>query len=120
MNDIKSSEMVQQCGNSLHEIINNVRKVSELSKEILVASREQEEGIKNIASAMLELDKSIVANSPTANETATNATEVSTQAGILSRVATMVSLTIEGGKVEHDDTHSDDGASGPEVTDHAA
>jgi methyl-accepting chemotaxis protein len=96
----QGSTMVEQCGSSLKEIISKVRQVSDMSKEIMVASREQDEGIKNIAQAMTELDKSIVVNSHAATETATNATEVSTQANILSRVAIHVSATIDGGRVE--------------------
>jgi methyl-accepting chemotaxis protein len=96
----QGSSMVEQCGSSLKEIIGKVRQVSDMSKEIMVASREQDEGIKNIAQAMTELDKSIVVNSHAATETATNATEVSTQANILSRVTAHVSATIDGGRVE--------------------
>ncbi len=60
-------------GNALNSITQGVKRVKDFNNEILLASKEQTEGVKNISIAMNELSSTITANASSANATSETA-----------------------------------------------
>ena len=65
---------------SLEEIVKNVAKVTELTKEIANASGEQTEGIDQVSKAVQQMDQVTQQNAANAEETASASEEMSAQA----------------------------------------
>jgi methyl-accepting chemotaxis protein len=76
-------EISEQLGKSLVEIVEEVRKVDELVGEVATASREQSQGVNQINSAVLAMDKVVQGNAASAEESASAAEELNAQAMLL-------------------------------------
>jgi methyl-accepting chemotaxis protein len=86
----KSSRGVQISGKvatSLQEILGKARQVDELVAEIASASREQNQGITQINTAVTQMDKVTQANAANAEESASAAEELNAQAATLKSAA---------------------------------
>jgi len=57
------SQLVNQSGQKLYEIVDSVKKVTEIVGEIATASREQAHGIEQVNQAMTEMDQIMQRNS---------------------------------------------------------
>ncbi len=68
------------CKESLEEIVKNVRKVANLTKEIASASVEQSEGVNQVSIAIQQIDQITQQNAANAEETAAAGEELSAQA----------------------------------------
>ena len=82
----KTGEGVQLSGQlsvSLAQIVEAVRKVDELVAEITTASKEQSEGIRQINSAIANMDQVTQTNAASSEETASAAEELRAQAKVL-------------------------------------
>jgi methyl-accepting chemotaxis protein len=88
--------VAKQCSSSLDKIVINVSKVSELSREILQANREQVMGITEINKAMAQLDMSTQQNAATSEESASSAEELSAQASSMKEVTDRLLDIIQG------------------------
>lgn len=92
------SDVAQQCGIVLDEIVTNVGTLSEMSKEIAKASEEQAQGVEQVSKAMGQLDQVTQQNAATAEESASAAEELSSQAEALKGVVQTLMQTINGGE----------------------
>jgi ABC-type transporter Mla subunit MlaD len=84
---------------ALQEIVNNVRKVNDLTKEIANASSEQSEGINQVGQAVQQMDQVTQQNAANAEETASASEELSAQAQTLMDQIKILSTQV-GGNVD--------------------
>ncbi|MEN0059111.1 MAG: methyl-accepting chemotaxis protein [Bdellovibrio sp.] len=85
----QGSQVADKSGTVLSNIVNSVKKVSDLNNEISAASSEQATGIQQIGKAMNQLDQSSQANAASAEEIAATSGEINNLA------VTTHSLTVE-------------------------
>lgn len=81
---------------SLHGIVEKVRKVDELVAEISLASKEQSQGIGQVNTAVNQMDKVTQSNAANAEETASSAEELSAQAEELKSTVKELMRLVEG------------------------
>jgi methyl-accepting chemotaxis protein len=79
----KGTQVADRSGGSLKEIVNSVKKVTDLNSEIATASSEQSEGIAQISKAMNQLDQATQSNAASAEEAAASAEVMLKQARVL-------------------------------------
>ncbi|MEZ4871835.1 MAG: methyl-accepting chemotaxis protein [Bdellovibrionales bacterium] len=98
-----SSEKVEHGANTadasaaaLNEIVNFVKKVSDLNNEIATASEEQSTGLNQINQAMNQLDKVTQQNAASAEEAAASSEEMSAQAHQVQQMANSLYAVISG------------------------
>lgn len=75
-----SVDIAEQAGSMLEKIVPDINKTAELVQEISAASAEQNSGVEQINSALLQLDRVIQDNAASSEELATTAEELSAQA----------------------------------------
>ncbi|WP_291516001.1 methyl-accepting chemotaxis protein [Bdellovibrio sp. ArHS] len=92
------SQQASQSGRVLEEIVNSVKKVSDLNSEIATASEEQSHGIQQIGKAMNQLDQVTQVNAATSEEAAASAQELSSQSESLSNAVHILIEAIDGVK----------------------
>jgi methyl-accepting chemotaxis protein len=95
------SKIADQSGAVLKNIVNSVKKVSDLNNEIASASSEQSKGISQISKAMNELDQSTQRNASSAEETAASSEEMSAQASELQSLVGELEAIIVGAIQAH-------------------
>lgn len=96
-----SAEQASRSGEVLAEIVNSVKKVSDLNGEIATASEEQSSGILQISRAMIQLDGATQGNAAASEEAAATAEELSAQSSaLLKNVASLNGLVSGDGIVE--------------------
>lgn len=88
--------MANQCSSLLNEIVKNVSEVSDLAKDISVASKEQSQGVGAINKSMSQLDVVTQKNATTGEEAAEAAQELSAQAEALQSSVNDLLMTIHG------------------------
>jgi methyl-accepting chemotaxis protein len=76
-------QMSEKVAQSLAEIVTNVRKVDELVAEIATASKEQNDGITQVNTAVTQMDKVTQSNAASAEESASAAQELNAQTHVL-------------------------------------
>ena len=82
------SELVNQSGKTLEEIVNSVKRVTDIIAEISTASQEQASGIDQTNKAILAMDKATQQNVALVEETTSSAQSMKEQANeLLSQVA---------------------------------
>ncbi|MFQ5965123.1 MAG: type IV pili methyl-accepting chemotaxis transducer N-terminal domain-containing protein [Candidatus Scalinduaceae bacterium] len=74
------AKLADKCRESLEDIVKNVTKVTDLTKEIANASSEQSEGIEQVSNAVQQMDQITQQNAANAEETASASEELSSQA----------------------------------------
>lgn len=74
------AKLAEKCRRSLEDIVKNVSKVTDLTKEIANASGEQSEGIGQVNDAIQQMDQVTQQNAANAEETASASEELSAQA----------------------------------------
>ena len=79
------SELVDQSGKALAEIVDSVKKVTDIVAEIAAASHEQSAGIDQVNHAVLQMDEMTQQNAALVEEAAAAARAMQEQAGELSR-----------------------------------
>lgn len=82
---------------SLTEIVSKSRQVNELAAEVASASKEQSEGIQQVNAAVAQVDKVTQTNAAGAEETASAAGELNTQAAELNKAVTALLRLVKGG-----------------------
>ncbi|HCM38900.1 MAG: hypothetical protein A2X97_09355 [Bdellovibrionales bacterium GWA1_52_35] len=91
------TEVAQQCGTVLEEIVQGVTTLNQMASEIANASQEQAKGIEEVTRAMTQLDQVTQENAATSEESASAAEELSAQAVSLKGVVQVLIQTIKGG-----------------------
>jgi len=96
------TEVAQQCGSVLEEIVTNISAVNTMVDEISLACKEQAQGISEITKAIGQMDQVTQENASTSEEAAGSSEELSAQAETLKRVVGVLIQTIRGGKAVAD------------------
>lgn len=91
------SQIADKSGGVLSEILNSVKKVSELNNEIATASSEQSLAIQQINKVMNEMDSATQKNAASAEEVAASSVELSAQASSLQRLVLDLNKIVVGG-----------------------
>ncbi|ODS34205.1 MAG: hypothetical protein SCARUB_00681 [Candidatus Scalindua rubra] len=81
---------------ALEEIVKNVKKVTDLTKEIASASGEQSEGIDQVSKAVQQMDQITQQNAANAEETASASEEMSAQAQNMKEQILVLSAQVGG------------------------
>ncbi len=79
------SELVNQSGKALAEIVDSVKKVTDIVAEIAAASQEQSAGIDQVNNAVMQMDEMTQQNAALVEEAAAAARAMQEQAGELTR-----------------------------------
>jgi methyl-accepting chemotaxis protein len=87
------SRLVDDAGKSMDEIVNQVRRVTDLIAEISSASTEQTQGINQISDAVTQLDQVTQQNAALVEESAAAADSLSQQAARLSEIVGVFKLS---------------------------
>ncbi|ODS31254.1 MAG: hypothetical protein SCARUB_03623 [Candidatus Scalindua rubra] len=102
----KGAELTGKCDEALQEIVKNVKKATDLTKEITNASTEQSEGIGQVNNAVQQMDQITQQNAANAEETASASEELSAQAQTLKEQVGILSLQV-GSKNDGEVSHAD-------------
>lgn len=92
----KGTGVADKSGAVLGEIVNSVKKVSDLNSEISSASSEQTTGIQQVSKAMNQLDQGSQANAAASEEIAGTAEQISGQAQNLHRLVKQLDSIVTG------------------------
>ncbi|WP_419787189.1 methyl-accepting chemotaxis protein [Pseudodesulfovibrio sp.] len=101
-----SVAVAERAGSMLDKMVPDIKKTSELIKEISAASREQAEGVDQINSGIQNLDSTVQQNASASEELASTAEELSGQAQQLQSAITFFDIEGRKGVVEHTVTSS--------------
>jgi methyl-accepting chemotaxis protein len=99
------AELAGKCSEALKGIVTNVKKASDLTKEITNASGEQSEGISQVNGAVQQMDQLTQQNAANAEETASASEELSAQAQNMKEQVYQLSLQV-GAKADDEVLHS--------------
>jgi hypothetical protein len=103
----EGAKVAEVSGVVLAEIVNNVKKVSDLNNEIATASQEQATGIEQISKAMNQLDRSTQENAASSEEVSSSSTMMSEQSShLMNLVQNLRSLVDGDGKSPSGSTNS--------------
>jgi methyl-accepting chemotaxis protein len=93
------AHVASQSGVVLKDIVNSVKKVSDLNNEISVASQEQSTGLEQISKAMNQLDQATQGNAASSEEVAASSEEMSAQAVLLADLVVDLRSIVQGNGV---------------------
>ncbi|WP_413584735.1 methyl-accepting chemotaxis protein [Bdellovibrio sp. HCB274] len=93
-----SLDLAQKSDEVLNQIVNSVKKVSILNREIADTTRDQTEGIQSIYKSMESLERQTQAFSAAAEETAATSEEMSAQANNLEMMVNNIAVEVVGKK----------------------
>ena len=94
------SQIADRSGTVLTNIVNSIKKVSDLNNEIAAASSEQSTGIQQIGKAMNQLDQSSQSNAASAEEIAATSGEINNLAVTSQKLTVELTEVILGIKVQ--------------------
>ena len=106
------SELAGKCSEALEEIVTNVKKTSDLTKEITNASGEQSEGISQVNGSIQQMDQLTQQNAANAEETASASEELSAQAQNMKEQVDQLSLQV-GSKADDEVSYTHQNFSTP-------
>ncbi|RFB65824.1 MULTISPECIES: methyl-accepting chemotaxis protein [unclassified Herbaspirillum] len=86
------SKLVAQAGNTMNEVVQSVRRVTEIVGEITVAGQEQSEGIEQINQAITQMDETTQQNAALVEQAAAAAQSLQDQADRLAQVVGVFKL----------------------------
>jgi methyl-accepting chemotaxis protein len=90
------SRLVADAGNTMREVVDSVRRVSDVIGEISAASREQEDGIGQVNRAIVEIDSATQQNAALVEEASAAASAMEQQAEQLRRLVGSFTLETDG------------------------
>jgi len=90
------SELVQKTNEAFDEVATSAAKVGELVNEIAAASKEQAEGIEQLNTGVVEMDKVVQQNASGSEESAAASEEMSSQAQELNSMLSQFKLNGQG------------------------
>lgn len=114
----QGSRIASHSGEVLNNIVNSVKKVSDLNTEIASASSEQTSGIQQISKAMNQLDQASQSNAASAEEISATSGEISTLAVDTQNMTIELSEVIHGKNADVTAPVAKD--SGPKASKHKA
>jgi len=86
------SKLVEEAGNTMSDVVDSVRRVTDIVGEITSASQEQSDGIEQINLAITQMDEVTQQNAALVEEAAAAAQSLQDQAGKLSEVVSVFKL----------------------------
>ncbi|WP_279389766.1 methyl-accepting chemotaxis protein [Paucimonas lemoignei] len=86
------SKLVDQAGMTMEEIVNSVKRVTDIMAEIVAASHEQSSGIEQINQAITQMDQTTQQNAALVEEAAAASAAMREQADRLAKVASVFKL----------------------------
>jgi len=92
------SQLVEQAGKTMNEVVNSVKRVTEIVSDISSASQEQRVGIEQINHAIIQMDEITQQNAALVEEAAAAAQSMQEQAAKLSGVVSI--FKFDAGKIE--------------------
>jgi len=92
-------KLVNQAGSTMSEIVDSVRRVSEIIGEIAAAGKDQQHGINQINEAVSDMDSALQQNAALVEEAAATSASLHDQASNLARVVSVFKLDNAGGAV---------------------
>jgi methyl-accepting chemotaxis protein len=90
-----------KCGEALKDIVINVNKAKDLTKEITNASSEQSEGISQVNNAVQQMDQTTQRNAASAEETASASEQLSAQSHNMMEQVSILALQVGGNGTSH-------------------
>ncbi|MBS1983307.1 MAG: hypothetical protein JST16_03970, partial [Bdellovibrionales bacterium] len=93
------TKVAHQCAEIFDEVVNSVNSVNVMIDEISNASREQSQGISEIAKAMNQLDEATHENATTSQESAQSSDLLRQRANSVNAIVTNLNSMVEGGEV---------------------
>ena len=94
----EGSELVNTTNEAFTEVADSAAMVGELVGEIAAASREQAQGIDQINTAVVEMDKIVQQTAATAEESASASEEMNAQCVVTNEIVDSLKTLIQGGK----------------------
>ncbi len=91
----EGSQQVAQAGQTMDEIVDSVKRVTDIMAEITAASQEQSSGIEQVNQAITQMDQVTQQNAALVEEAAAAAASLQEQAGRLSQVVSVFKLDDE-------------------------
>ncbi|MGZ8292967.1 MAG: methyl-accepting chemotaxis protein [Telluria sp.] len=88
----EGSALVEQAGVTMREVVDSVRRVTDIMAEITAASQEQSAGIAEVKHTILEMDETTQQNAALVEEAAAAASSMQDQAANLARVVSVFKL----------------------------
>lgn len=101
----KGSQIADQSGAVLTNIVSSIKKVSDLNTEIAAASTEQTSGIQQISKAMNQLDQAAQVNASSAEEISATSEEISSLANTAYDLTIELNAVILGGDTNASPSH---------------
>lgn len=92
----QGTEVANQCGDVLSNIVTNISSVAHMASEISSASNEQAQGVKEITKAMNQLDSVTQQNTAASIEIAQTAAALSQESTLLQEAVTSLLRTVSG------------------------
>ena len=89
------SKLVNEAGDTMRDIVNQVKRVTDIMAEITAASQEQSAGIEQVNQAIAQMDQVTQQNAALVEQAAAAAESMKDQAGSLSTAVSV--FTLEGG-----------------------
>lgn len=105
---IKGLEVANQCEEILTEVVNHTSSVNTTLGEILKSSRDQADGVENIASAMNDIDKTTIHNSDMAQQVALCSKDLDKQAVELNNRIQKLNKILKGKYLSKDNKPQED------------
>jgi methyl-accepting chemotaxis protein len=90
------AKLVEQAGTTMDEIVESVKRVTDIMSEITCASQEQTSGIEQINQAISQMDQVTQQNAALVEEAAAAAESLQEQAGALAQVVSVFKLDVTG------------------------
>jgi methyl-accepting chemotaxis protein-1 (serine sensor receptor) len=94
----QGSALVDQAGTTMTEVVNSIRRVTDIMGEISAASNEQSLGVSQVGEAVTQMDQVTQQNAALVEEMAAAATSLSSQAGDLVQAVSIFKLA--GGQAD--------------------
>ena len=88
----QGSALVDQAGTTMTEVVNSIRRVTDIMGEISAASNEQSLGVSQVGEAVTQMDQVTQQNAALVEEMAAAATSLSSQAGDLVQAVSIFKL----------------------------
>ena len=95
------SKLVGHAGQTMDEIVDSVRRVTDIVAEIMAASEEQSAGIEHVNQAIGQMDQGTQQNAALVEEAAASATSLQEQAGRLMEVVSIFKLERSALALQH-------------------
>ena len=95
------SDLVDKAGNTMHEVVASVRRVTEIMAEISHASEEQSVGIQEVSQAIGQMDGMTQQNTALVEEASAAAHELKDQAAHLSEIVDQFKLDPSAASISH-------------------